>query len=181
MRDCFCDHFHNRRIDRKIHRAGGNAPLLVNLINDKTDSTSSIDTWYGFLIHNGTADFAIMAMGLIPFIPLSALAMAYNGVLLGFFTSVGSILTSHSLFESFLYGVAPHGILEYAVNCLTFALGIYLWKTVTNRVLKKDSDNLKTAILNCLRVFILFVLPGLLIAGIIEANITPLIINRIGM
>ena len=33
------------------------------------------------------------------------------------------------LLLSFLFGVAPHGILEYAVNCLAFAMGIYLWKT----------------------------------------------------
>lgn len=107
--------------------------------------------------------------------------MVYNGTLLGLITAFGAMITSHSLFQSFLFGVAPHGILEYAVNCLAFAMGIYLWKTVTNRIRKKDSDNLKTAILNYLRVFVLFVLPGLLIAGIIEANITPLIINQMGL
>lgn len=144
-----------------------------------TEATTSVETWHGFLIHNGTAAFASIALGLIPFIPLTALHMVFNGVLLGAMTSLTAMITSHSLFASFLFGVAPHGILEYAINCLGFALGIYLWKTVTNRIRKKESDDLKTAILNCLRVFVLFVLPGLLIAGIIEANIPPLIISQI--
>ncbi|MGN0163304.1 MAG: stage II sporulation protein M [Candidatus Ornithomonoglobus sp.] len=153
-------------------------PLLARFINDgigKDDAETAVMTWYDFLIHNGMAGLFILIVGFIPFIPVSAICLAYNGVLLGSFTSFNALINSHSILENALFGVAPHGILEYTVNCLVFAMGIYLYRTVTHIILKKDTDNLKTAVINCLRLFILFVLPALLIAGIIEANVTPLI------
>lgn len=138
---------------------------------------------YNFSIDckNGRADLIVLLVGLIPFIPVSTIIMVYNGALLGSFTALGSMITSRSILESALFGVAPHGILEYTLNCIAFALSIYLCKTVTYRIRKKEGDSVKTAFLNCLRVFVLIVLPGLLICAIIESNITPLIMQAVGM
>ncbi|MGN0106657.1 MAG: stage II sporulation protein M [Hominilimicola sp.] len=159
-------------------------PLFAQFMGNGTetgDSGDAIMTWYDFLIHNGRADLLILIVGLIPFIPVSAICLVYNGFLLGSITAFSALINSQSLLKNALFGVAPHGILEYLVNCLVFAMGIYLCRTVTNRILKKNSDDLKTAALNCLRIFILIVIPGLLIAGIIEENITPLISSTVGI
>ena len=160
------------------------APLLAKLVHSGTEAGDSGDgamTWYELLIHNCRTNLIILIVGIIPFIPVSALCMIYNGILVGSFTAFSALIASQSMLRSALFGIAPHGILEYALNCLVFAMGIYLFSTVTKLILKKDSDNLKTAALNCLRIFILIEIPGLLIAGIIEANITPLILSAVGM
>lgn len=159
------------------------AGVFLKIFGDSSDTVYSVVsveeemTWYGFLIHNGEADLWTMLSGVVPFVFLPFFVLLFNGVLLGFTTGAVTNIYSCSLLKAVIFGVAPHGILEYAVNILSLALGVYFCKTITNTIRKKEYDNWKTAKIDCVRMFVLIVLPGLLIAGIIEAELTPLIVN----
>ena len=60
-------------------------------------------------------------------------------------------------------------------------MGIYLCKTVTAKLRKKEGTSIKTAVLNCLMMYVLIVLPSLLIADILESKVTPLVMAAAGM
>ena len=106
--------------------------------------------------------------------------MIFNAVFNGFAIGGFALAYQISFLKSFLTGIAPHGVLENAVNILGFALGITLCKQMIEGIKNK---NIKTIlpyyIINSLRVYIFVILPVLLIAGIIESTITPLVINMI--
>lgn len=152
--------------------------MMTGTAADGADSTA---TWYGFLVHNGGAGLANLVLGLVPFIPVNILVLIYNAVLLGTYTGVHSVIFEVPVVKSMLVGVAPHGIIEYAANCLSFALGLNICKNVTLKIRKKSQVRLASFIGECLRVFVLIVLPLLLVAGIIEAELTPVILEAYGM
>jgi stage II sporulation protein M len=145
-----------------------------------TVGTRDNQLWYDFFIHNSLVNLFAMVSCLIPFLFIPVILMIFNAAVNGFAIGGLSLAYHFSFLKSFLGGIAPHGVLEYAVNILGFALGITLCKQMISGMKHK---NIRTTmpyyIINSLRVYILVILPALLIAGIIESTITPLVINLI--
>ena len=143
-------------------------------------STSENQIWYDFFIHNSLANLFVIISGLIPFLFIPLFIMIFNAIINGFAIGGFALVYQLSFLTSFLSGIAPHGVLEYVVNILGFALGITLCRQMISGIKNK---NIKTTIPCCiknnLRVYILVILPVLLIAGIVEATITPLVIDLI--
>ena len=120
--------------------------------------------------NNLRATAFIMAYGLIPFIPLPAMALGVNAMVIGvtaawYFTEGYSIL-------GFLASVLPHGLLEFPALILAFAVG-----QITRRLFRKDENALH--LWDCLvlmsRMLLLVLIPLLAAAAMIEAYITPVI------
>lgn len=146
---------------------------------ETTVETIGSQTWGYYVRHNGEAALILLVLSLIPFVPFGVISLLYNAVALGLTTGIGALMIPLNPLVAFLAFVAPHGIAEYSNAALQSALAIYMCRTVTRAILRKEHDNVKEAFLNVLRAFILIVIPVIVICGFIEANITPMVISLV--
>ena len=128
--------------------------------------------------NNVTASLLSMLYGLIPFLPLSALALGTNALLLGVFAA---IYQQQGIgLGAYLVGVLPHGVFELSALILSCALGLLLCRTGSDCIRKRDgAAPFFPRVLDCLRVFLFAVVPLLIIAALVEAYITPLLLNAV--
>jgi stage II sporulation protein M len=110
-----------------------------------------------------------LAIGIVP-----ALFLIVNGVVLG----VVFVLSSYSrgIWPSLL-SIVPHGILELSAVFLGTATGLLLGNVVLKRILSKSDAELRPALSRALRFYAIVILPMLLVAAMIEAFITTVIIG----
>jgi stage II sporulation protein M len=110
-----------------------------------------------------------LAVGIVP-----ALFLIVNGVVLG----VVFVLSSYSrgIWPSLL-SIVPHGILELSAVFLGTATGLLLGNVVLKRILRKSDAQLRPALSRALRFYAIVILPMLLVAAMIEAFITTVIIG----
>ena len=127
--------------------------------------------------NNITAALLSMLYGIIPFLPLSALALGTNALMLGAFAA---IYQQQGLgLGVYLLGILPHGIFELTALVLSCALGLLICRTGSERLLKKSDVPFFRRTLDCIRVFLSFAVPLLLLAALIEAYITPALLNLV--
>jgi stage II sporulation protein M len=110
-----------------------------------------------------------LAIGIVP-----ALFLIVNGVVLG----VVFVLSSYSrgIWPSLL-SIVPHGILELSAVFLGTATGLLLGNVVFKSILRKSDAELRPALSRALRFYAIVILPMLLVAAMIEAFITTVIIG----
>lgn len=113
--------------------------------------------------------------GLIPFLFLPALPLGINAMVIGLFASY-YVQNGMSLL-TFLAGVLPHGIFELPALVLGIALGLCLCRGLTDYVRKNTKGVMVPLFLNLARVFLLWIVPLLAVAAIIETYITPVILQ----
>ena len=125
--------------------------------------------------NNLRATSFIMAYGLIPFIPLPAMALGVNAMVIGV-TAAWYFTEGYSML-GFLASVLPHGLLEFPALILAFAVGLFACGQITRRLFRKDENALH--LWDCLvlmsRMLLLVLIPLLAAAAMIEAYITPVI------
>jgi stage II sporulation protein M len=73
--------------------------------------------------------------------------------------------------------IVPHGILELSAVFLGTATGLLLGNVVLKRILRKSDAQLRPALSRALRFYAIVILPMLLVAAMIEAFITTVIIG----
>ena len=123
-----------------------------------TDDVPQSQMMATLFFNNITASLLSMLYGLIPFLPLSALALGTNALMLG---------------------ALPHGIFELSALILSCALGLLICRTGTERILKKSDTPFFRRVLDCIRVFLTFSVPLLLVAALIETYVTPALLNLV--
>ena len=127
--------------------------------------------------NNITAALLSMLYGIVPFLPLSALALGTNALMLGAFAA---IYQQQGLgLGVYLLGILPHGIFELTALVLSCALGLLICRTGSERLLKKSDVPFFRRTLDCIRVFLSFAVPLLLLAALIVAYITPALLNLV--
>ena len=127
--------------------------------------------------NNVTASLLSMLYGLIPFLPLSVLALGTNALMLGAFAA---IYQQQGIgLGVYVLGVLPHGIFELSALILSCALGLLICRTGTERILKKSDTPFFRRVLDCIRVFLTFSVPLLLVAALIETYVTPAFLNLV--
>lgn len=101
-----------------------------------TDDVPQSQMMATLFFNNITASLLSMLYGLIPFLPLSALALGTNALMLGAFAA---IYQQQGIgLGVYVLGVLPHGIFELSALILSCALGLLLCRTGTERILKKS-------------------------------------------
>ena len=127
--------------------------------------------------NNVTASLLAMLYGLIPFVPLSALALGTNALLLGAFAA---LYQHHGIgLGVYFIGILPHGIFELPALILSCALGLLICRTGTEKLRKRSDVSFLRRVLDCNRVFLSFVAPLLLVAALVEAYITPALLKLV--
>ena len=113
--------------------------------------------------------------GFIPFIFLPALSLGLNALMLGFF---GAYYLHHDLpLIQYIMGILPHGIFELPALVVAVAVGLYLCRCITDFLRHKTRGIVLPAISNGSRVLLMITIPLLAVASVIEAYVTPFIMN----
>lgn len=131
---------------------------------------------YGLIMNNLQACLISILLGFIPFLFLPMISLLFNAFIIGI---MGSFMqTAGMSVLTFLAGIIPHGIFELTALFLSMAMGVFACLQIIRKIRGKLDDLTPvTLMLPLLRVYILIVLPFIIIAGFIEAYITPLIMN----
>ena len=118
-----------------------------------TDDVPQAELLATLFFNNVTAALLSMLYGLIPFVPLSALAIGTNALLLGAFAAL-YLMQGYGL-GVYLVGILPHGVFELTALILACTLGLLICRTGTDRLRrKKEAVPLWPRLQDCLRVFL---------------------------
>lgn len=130
---------------------------------------------FALLRNNVRATLFTVAYGFIPFIFLPALSLGTNALLLGAFAAY--YVNQGKPLLLYLAGIVPHGIFELPAIVLAIAMGIYLCRLI-NYYIKQNPKNVMLPLMkDLLRVFVLRLIPLLVLASVIEAYVTPLVMG----
>lgn len=148
-----------------------------NGIMDDQGNISAI----GLFINNFRATGMAVLMGFIPFLFLPAFVIFVNGMLSGAtFAFMGT--TGKNVLLCIAAGILPHGIFEIPAVCLGITLGFLVCRFICSKILDKGRLNSIKAgefFAGVAKVFFFVATPLLVIAAIVEANVTPLIMNAV--
>ncbi|MEF9992276.1 MAG: stage II sporulation protein M [Romboutsia sp.] len=131
------------------------------------------------ILNNIFASLYSVALGFIPFLFVPVVALITNSLLIGATLGFTSVTMSTSSLKIFVLGILPHGILELPALLISLTMGIYLCIKVSNKILRREDEKIKDVLKEILRVFIMIIVPMLVLAGIIECLITPMLITTI--
>jgi len=137
--------------------------VILEMLQELLDKTSGLSAW-GLIVfifsNNLKSSFFGLFLGVIFGIFPVFIALV-NGYILGFVAS-GSVVAEGPLV---LLRLVPHGIFELPAALLSFGLGIKFGSFVFQR---NKIKSLKNYFWNCVRVFILVIVPLLIVAAIVE-------------
>ncbi len=126
--------------------------------------------------HNVRAELLMMAAGIFSFGVLGLLLFLGNFSLVGGVLAVTKLVGLSPLMV-FMAGILPHGIIELPSVILAAASILYLGvRLVTPLEDKSISETMIVTMADVLKVFLAVCVPLLLLAGYIEANLTPRIL-----
>jgi stage II sporulation protein M len=139
--------------------------------------TSSPELALGLFINNTRASLLIALTGFIPiFLPALSI-LFFNGAIMGvLFAFMSTHGVEVSIFSMLMTGIVPHGVFEIPAVVLSGAIAFYLSLGIF-RKLNDRQYSFKTCVLNAGKTFLFVVVPLLIIAAIVEAFITPLIMT----
>lgn len=131
-----------------------------------------------FFLKNSLIALRTMAFGIIPFLFLPLVGLGFNALALGMvYIMLRSV--SDATFSVYLAMILPHGIIEYAAVLLAFSLGLLLCLEGSKRILGKEVLHFSERSKGVLLVYVFIVLPLLAVSAVIEAYITPVIIQSV--
>ena len=152
-------------------------PKAQTVIND--DGTLS---YLGVLKNNVFACAMCIGMGLVPFIFLPGFAILTNCMIIGALLGFGAASGVQSPLQAIVFGLLPHGIFELPGFFLSMAMGLYLCRTLTKKLLGRAREEKILSMLNGIaKTFVLVVIPLLIVAAVVESSITPMIMKAAGL
>lgn len=124
------------------------------------------------LINNSVKTFLFMLSGFLFGLP-PFLLLAFNGIFLGI---VANIVSKSEGWRFLLAGIIPHGIFEIPAIILSMNYGLWLGHGFYRKLRFKEPFREKLSV--AIRFFSRIILPLLIIAAIVEAFITPAILDN---
>ena len=150
---------------------------LVAVFEDKSMSHyTGLSLWLWIFMNNLLAGGLTVLSGFIPFFFLPLLSLVSNAMIIGLLGAVYQINNVGWL--PLLAGILPHGMIEIPALVLAATLGIHICSVIIKTIAKKNlKGEMKQAVLACLRIFMLWIIPLFFIAAFIETFMTPIIFN----
>ncbi len=127
--------------------------------------------------NNSRSMASAILFGFIPYIYFSAVSLGTNAMLVGLFAAV--YVNEGKSLLTYLCGILPHGIFEIPALIFALSCGFYLCETVTDYFRSREKGLVKQAITDILPVYLCIILPLLLLAAVVEAYLTPVILQAI--
>lgn len=149
--------------------------LFSNLLSDLVSNISSDDTSHDIFLfilgNNIRAMTTMILLGFVPFLFIPVISLIMNGGLIAY---VFVLSTDNGMsIAAFLAHILPHGIIELPLMILSCSLGFYLCLAMIRKIIAEKP--LKTTLLNICRVYLFIIIPGTILAALIESYITPVI------
>lgn len=153
--------------------------IIQSFIEGKSDILSEVGNInaIGLIKNNIVACGMSILFGFIPFIFLSIFSLGINGFLVGVVLGLGKAATGTSIIKTFILGILPHGIFEIPALIISMSMGIYLCLNLSMKVFGRGKEKISKILLEYIRLFISVILPMIIIAGIIETYITPMLLK----
>lgn len=134
----------------------------------------------GIFFNNIKAMFFCIIYGFIPFLFLPVFILCTNimsvSAVLAYSIIAGN--TKKFVFFTVLYGIVPHGIFEIPAICLAVALGINLCIKLNKKIIGNEEVKFSDTVKNTFRIAIIAVIPLTFSAALVEAFLTPLLLNK---
>lgn len=146
----------------EIQPGGVDQPLRINAVR---------------LIASNLAAMAYcVLLGLVPFLFLPMFPLLMNAFIIG---AMGGALQTLGMGPGFFLGaLAPHGIFELPSLLLSCALGLSLsWGLARKIFHSRWARPFGELVWNSVKVYLVIVLPLTVLAGFLEAYVTPLVMN----
>lgn len=125
-------------------------------------------------LNNARASALMWLLGALPFLFLPMLILAFNALIVGMMTAALLLMQGDPIL--ILAALLPHGVLEIPAIVLAAGLGTALCAELIARIVRRKSRRPFLLILDdMLWSFVLFVVPLLAAAALIEAYVTPLV------
>lgn len=133
-------------------------------------------------LNNVFASALSIGLGLVPFLFLPAFSILSNTMLIGAVLGIGTASGIVPMVKMVAVGLMPHGVFELPALFLSMAMGLYLCRLLTLKILGKAREEKILENLNALaKIFVLTVLPLLAAAAAIECFVTPNLMRWAGL
>jgi stage II sporulation protein M len=126
-------------------------------------------------INNAIKALVSIFLGILIGLP-PILFIGLNAFILG---GLGSALESVNGWRYAVASFVPHGVIEIPVILLATALSFTVGMESARWLVRKES-HVKSWLSDGLRVYVMWILPGLAIAAVIEVFVTPLLVGLVG-
>jgi uncharacterized membrane protein SpoIIM required for sporulation/ABC-type transport system involved in multi-copper enzyme maturation permease subunit len=159
--------------DQKVQETLGSIRNFL-IDNDSGDGLTAVLFW-----HNLRAELIIMVLGVFSFGVLSVVAFIGN------FALIGAVLATVRLVGLspglvFASGILPHGIIELPSVILVCAAVLHMGlRLVTPEEGRSIAETMIVTFANVIKIFFAVCIPLLVLAALIEANITPGILKAV--
>ena len=130
----------------------------------------------GVLGNNLSACLFSSILGFVPFVCLPAFPLGLNALLLGGMAALAQ--TGGTSLGLYLLAILPHGIFELPARWLSFAIGLTLCREITALCRKQPHEPFSRTLWRCGQFFSLGVVPLLILAALVEAYVTPALLER---
>lgn len=141
-----------------------------------TFDSSARETMFALFVNNTRVTLLAFLLGMIPlfipymFVVINAAVIGLVAMLVGF--------AGESVIRVIVLGILPHGITEISAILLGAAMGLslnrYIWKKLRG---KKTDVTFKALFVAGVKTFLVIAVPLLAISAIIEAYVTPLLLQ----
>ena len=162
---------------KNIDYANSTISTALKGVMDKVKESGEV-TFSILFLNNARACLFFILLGIIPFIFYPVIALFINGAVTG---AIGAIFMQSSAGANLLkfsIGILPHGVVEIPAVLISFGCGYMICKELTKKILSKEHMPIKEVFLYAIKTYVLVVIPLLLVAALIEAKVTPLLMSR---
>lgn len=141
-----------------------------------TFDSSPRDTMIALFVNNTRVTLLAFLLGMIPlfipyvFVVINAAVIGLVSMLVGF--------TGESVVKVLVLGILPHGVTEISAILLGAALGLSLNRHIWKKLRGKETDvTFKALLLAGFKMFLFIAVPLLAVSAVIEAYVTPLLLQ----
>ena len=129
--------------------------------------------------NNTIACIIAVVSGFVPFLFLPVITLFVNAAVLGVLGGVYQNM-GMSVAGMYVFGIMPHGIFELPAILLSLAMGIRLCYCLVRRICEGRYNRgiVKETLTGALRTFMLVIIPLLIIAALIESQLTPILLMK---
>lgn len=127
--------------------------------------------------NNFVAAGMAVVLGVVPFLFVSIGALGVNAAILGMLSAMMAQETHDSLYQM-VVSIAPHGIFELPALFIAGGMGLMLCLDISARIIyRRRPMPFLTLLCEMLRLFVLVVIPLLVVAAVVEAYLTPVVMQ----
>lgn len=154
------------------------ADLVYQYIETAMPKIEQGDSLFWIILkRNVTAAAIFISLGVVSLGLGTIAALIVNGALIGGLLAFSQI-KGQIIWKLLVVGILPHGIIEIPAIALASGIGLNLARGLLTRAFGRHEISLRENLIWAIRCYLGVIIPGLVLAALIEANLTPYLINK---